>query len=503
MQSHGRVIGVALAVAAVLAACESPVTPSAVPDGTTASTAGPVAALAAGRLGSHDLLAPCGAVVGTFHAEQASAEVVRLEVELDDAGSFHPWGLYDQAACRPPAPDRDAPFQFADIEAGHRVEEVEAAPYLAFAPGLVVIVLNSDGSALLGCAVLGGPALVQSPGPSTAACTPGDPPVGDPRAAPRRQRRSATHLGCDNRSIPGVVRRRQAGVVEGGHDHGARRARRHGAAIGHGPVPGLVSLGGHSRRGRLRLAAGCAAHRPTQGSAHDIDDLVDVAVGVAIGGGSSDAAGDVVLEDEHGERIDRCSQRTRLLEDVHAVFLALDHSRNATHLALDPCEPADQLRLVAGVAVAEMVDGASRKGFGVRHPAMILPGGMSDKPGCPRAVPRPTGYTHPWMDPLDHLLALPDGLCCTVCDERVPAERVKLLAWRDDLAFLQIDCGSCFSTTLAFVMGGRTDASGTPPDADPIGTDDVLDMHELLATWRGDLTGLLPQHGRGRAETSR
>ena len=107
------------------------------------------------------------------------------------------------------------------------------------------------------------------------------------------------------------------------------------------------------------------------------------------------------------------------------------------------------------------------------------------------------------MDPPDHLFALPDGLECTVCDERVPAARATLLAWRDDLAFLQIDCGSCLSTTLAFVMGGRTDATSTPPDAAPISIDDVLDMHELLATWRGDLTGLLSRDGRGRAESSR
>jgi hypothetical protein len=107
------------------------------------------------------------------------------------------------------------------------------------------------------------------------------------------------------------------------------------------------------------------------------------------------------------------------------------------------------------------------------------------------------------MDPLDHLLALPDGLRCTVCDERVPATRVRLLAWRDDLAFLQIDCGTCFSTTLAFVMGGGTEAPGMPPMGAPISSDDVLDMHELLSTWRGDLTGLMSPGGRGRAESSR
>ena len=115
----------------------------------------------------------------------------------------------------------------------------------------------------------------------------------------------------------------------------------------------------------------------------------------------------------------------------------------------------------------------------------------------------PNGYTPVRMDPLDHLLALPDGLRCTVCDERVPATRIRLLAWRDDLAFLQIDCNACASTTLGFVLGGRSEAAEAKPARDPISSDDVLDMHQFLATWRGDLAALLRSDGRGRAETGR
>ena len=107
------------------------------------------------------------------------------------------------------------------------------------------------------------------------------------------------------------------------------------------------------------------------------------------------------------------------------------------------------------------------------------------------------------MDPLDHLLALPDGLRCTVCDERVPATRIRLLALRADLAFLQLDCGACASSTLGFVLGGRTDAPAPVRDGPPISTDDVLDMHQLLATWRGDLADLVGTDDRGRAESSR
>jgi hypothetical protein len=103
------------------------------------------------------------------------------------------------------------------------------------------------------------------------------------------------------------------------------------------------------------------------------------------------------------------------------------------------------------------------------------------------------------MDPLDHLIALPDGLRCSVCDERVPVTRIRLLARRDDLAFLEIDCGACLSTTLAFVLGGQSDESAARLEAPPVSSDDVLDMHELLSGWRGDLASLVAP-GRTTAE---
>jgi hypothetical protein len=93
------------------------------------------------------------------------------------------------------------------------------------------------------------------------------------------------------------------------------------------------------------------------------------------------------------------------------------------------------------------------------------------------------------MDPLDPLRALPDGVTCTVCEERVPAERVRLLAWREDLAFLQIDCAACRSTTLGFVMADAT--ASDRPAGEPVSSDDVLDMHEFLARWTGGLDGLI------------
>lgn len=96
------------------------------------------------------------------------------------------------------------------------------------------------------------------------------------------------------------------------------------------------------------------------------------------------------------------------------------------------------------------------------------------------------------MQPRDQLRLTTDGVECTVCDATVPPDRVRLLARRDDLTFIQLDCAACRSTTLGFVFAGSL-----PPervrfaDATPIGADDVLDMHELLEGWHGDLAGLL------------
>lgn len=118
------------------------------------------------------------------------------------------------------------------------------------------------------------------------------------------------------------------------------------------------------------------------------------------------------------------------------------------------------------------------------------------------------------MGPQDHLRALQDGLDCTVCEERVPAERIRLLARRDDLLFLQIECRACHSTALGFIQdpdsghpaGPEAAEAARRGDAPPVSADDVLDMHGFLERWNGDLVGLLggrrrtsPAERRGRA----
>jgi hypothetical protein len=116
------------------------------------------------------------------------------------------------------------------------------------------------------------------------------------------------------------------------------------------------------------------------------------------------------------------------------------------------------------------------------------------------------------MDPSDRLRPLLDGVSCTVCGTRVPAERVRILAHRDDLAFVELDCAGCGSTTLGLVLA-PLDSEGDPfldvapagelspadearlASASPFSTDDVHAVRDFLATWDGDLSGLIGRDG--------
>ena len=112
------------------------------------------------------------------------------------------------------------------------------------------------------------------------------------------------------------------------------------------------------------------------------------------------------------------------------------------------------------------------------------------------------------MDPRDQLRPLLDGVGCTVCGATVPGERIRILAQRDDLAFVELPCPSCQSTTLGMLLASSEDGAGPVLDvapygelnaadearrtaAGPITSADVRTAREFLDRWRGDLVGLL------------
>ena len=107
----------------------------------------------------------------------------------------------------------------------------------------------------------------------------------------------------------------------------------------------------------------------------------------------------------------------------------------------------------------------------------------------------------------------PDGAACTACGANVPSGRIRILAHRDDVAFVEMECPSCDSTTLGLLIGTTADGGETTLDlsADtPTGTDgsrrlvaraitqdDVDAIRRDLAEWHGDLVGWLDALDRG------
>ena len=261
---------------------------------------------------------------------------------------------------------------------------------------------------------------------------------------------------------------------------------------------------------------------PSERAPDDVDDLVHIGVGLAVLGGGPHAARDVVLEDDDRQGIDRGAQGGRLLEDVDAVLLALDHPGDAADLALHPRQAADELGLVLRIAVSE-VAGVGRRCGCARRPSvgliggrssigrwrrtrrrdqMIPPGGI-DGHACIATGVAPVDL--PPMGPRDRPSPLPDGASCTACGAPVPTGRIRLLASRDGLAFVRLVCDDCGSAAIGLLVDDvdgrrprpRCRADGTPADdarrrpGRTITAADVDAVRRDLAAWDGDLVGWL------------
>lgn len=95
---------------------------------------------------------------------------------------------------------------------------------------------------------------------------------------------------------------------------------------------------------------------------------------------------------------------------------------------------------------------------------------------------------------------------CPACRRHYQAGSIRLLAERDGLFFVDLDCMVCNSHTVAIVTIGSDDAEAaiaevplasdihelveSPPSGlpgTPVSADDVLEMHEFLAAFTGDV----------------
>jgi hypothetical protein len=77
------------------------------------------------------------------------------------------------------------------------------------------------------------------------------------------------------------------------------------------------------------------------------------------------------------------------------------------------------------------------------------------------------------MDPRDDLDSLADGVDCAACGQFVPTDRIRVLARRDDIAFVEIHCPGCRSESLGIVIAERADAAGGDPDGEDLPNADV------------------------------
>ena len=98
----------------------------------------------------------------------------------------------------------------------------------------------------------------------------------------------------------------------------------------------------------------CAACRSAHGATHDVEHLLNGFIGVALLGGIFHATANVVFKDQEPERVDGGAQRCRLLQDVDAVLLAVDHARDAANLSLKSPQAIKEDLAVFCVAMPDM-----------------------------------------------------------------------------------------------------------------------------------------------------
>jgi hypothetical protein len=108
------------------------------------------------------------------------------------------------------------------------------------------------------------------------------------------------------------------------------------------------------------------------------------------------------------------------------------------------------------------------------------------------------------MDGAEWLRTQLTSFGCAACGFAYDENRIRVLAERDGLFFVDLACDMCGSSATAIVTVALDDEQGAQvidpelvpavaPTGDraPLGVDDVLDVHRVLSTWQGDLVGLL------------
>jgi hypothetical protein len=137
---------------------------------------------------------------------------------------------------------------------------------------------------------------------------------------------------------------------------------------------------------------------------------------------------------------------------------------------------------------------------------MIPPRGIASQPPRASAVgaPGPGRETDPLdlrpMDPRDDHDSLAGGVDCAACGELVPTGRIRILARRDDIVFVELACPTCRSDSLGIVIAedGQAVSALLEDDREPLavgpglaygefGRDDAERFHEALPIAASDV----------------
>jgi hypothetical protein len=118
------------------------------------------------------------------------------------------------------------------------------------------------------------------------------------------------------------------------------------------------------------------------------------------------------------------------------------------------------------------------------------------------------------MDGAEWLRAQLTSLGCGACGRSYGTGQIRILAQREELFFVDLGCQSCGTRAVAVVTIQEDDepvqmdpvelnvahASERPGQTRPaVSADEVLDMHEFLAAYEGDIETLLGRSQDGAA----
>lgn len=97
------------------------------------------------------------------------------------------------------------------------------------------------------------------------------------------------------------------------------------------------------------------------------------------------------------------------------------------------------------------------------------------------------------------------ALSCAACGRPYGGQRIRVLAQRDSLYFVDLACRDCGSEAVAIISvetedGGRARVQlGELGEGAPVSAMDVLDMHRFLAGFDGDFQRLFGPGGTDAA----